>query len=178
MNKTQKQDIVKELHDKFDTAKAAILTDFKGLSVAEITEFRVELRKANIEYRVVKNTLARRAAKDTSAEQFDKYLTGPTGVILGYDDPVTPAKAVMDFVKKMELAKKQDKFTVRVGIIEGSLADANQLKAIASLPSRTELLSNMAAGFQAPASKMARLLNATVARLGYALTALKDTKTA
>ncbi|HEX9861166.1 MAG TPA: 50S ribosomal protein L10 [Nitrospirota bacterium] len=178
MNKEQKQEIVKELHDKFGSAKAAILTDFKGLTVAEVTEFRSELRKANIEYKVVKNTLAKLAASGTSAEKLGSHLNGPTGIVLGYEDPVAPAKAVMEFLKKMELAKKQDKFSVKVGIIEGSLASADQLKAIASLPSRVELLSNMAAGFQAPASKMARLLSATVARMGYALTALKDKKTA
>lgn len=176
MNKTQKQDIVTELHDKFGAAKAAILTEFKGLSVAEITEFRRELRKVGVEYKVVKNTLAKRAAAGTPAEKLSSHLNGPSAIILGYSDPVAPAKAVMDFAKKLELAKKLDKFTVRVGIIEGSLANAEQLKAIASLPSRTELLSNMAAGFQAPATKMARLLSATVARMGYALTALKDKK--
>jgi large subunit ribosomal protein L10 len=172
LNKTQKLEVVGELNDKLTRAKAAILTDFKGLTVAEITEFRNELRKSGVEYRVVKNTLTKRAASGTDAEKLSPYLQGPTGLVIGYDDPVAPAKVVMEF------AKKQQKLEVKVGLIEGVLADLGQLKAIADLPSRNELLSQMAAGFQAPATKMARLLNATVARLGYALTALKDKKPA
>ncbi len=171
MNRTQKKEVVKELNGKLSTAKAAILTDFKGLTVAELGELRSELRKVGVEYRVVKNTLTKLAAAGTDAEKLGAHLQGPTGLVLGFDDPVAPAKAVMDF------AKKQQKFTVKVGLVEGTLADIEQLKAIAALPSREDLLSKMAAGFQAPASKMARLLNATVARLGYALTALKDKKT-
>jgi len=172
LNKTQKQEVITELNGKLSSAKAAILTDFKGMSVAEITEFRNELRKSGVEYRVVKNTLTKRAAAGTSAEQLDSYLNGPTGLVMGFDDPVAPAKAVMDF------AKKQQKLTVKVGLVEGTVASIDQLKAIAALPSKPELLSTMAAAFQAPASKMVRLLNATVAQLGYALTALKDKKTA
>lgn len=171
MNKAQKKEVVRELNGKLATAKAAILTDFKGLTVSEISELRRELRKVGVEYRVVKNTLTKLAAAGTDAEKLNSHLQGPTGLVLGFDDPVAPAKALMDF------AKKQQKLTVRVGLVEGAIADLDQLKAIAALPSRDELLSRMAAGFQAPASKMARLLNATVARLGYALTALKDKKT-
>jgi len=172
LNKTQKQEVVSELNGKLARAKAAILTDFKGLTVAEITEFRNELRKSGVEYRVVKNTLTKLAASGTDAEKLSSYLQGPTGLVIGYDDPVAPAKVVMEY------AKRQQKLEVKVGLVEGALADLGQLKAIAELPSRDELLSQMAAGFQAPASKMARLLNATVARLGYALTALKEKKPA
>ena len=170
MNKEQKQELVKELHGKFEKAKATILTEYKGLTVAEITDLRNELRKNQLEYRVVKNTLAIRAAAGTDADKLKDHLQGPTGMVLGYGDPVSPSKAIMEF------AKKNAKLKVKIGLIEGQLGDAEQLKAIASLPSREELLSRMAAGFQAPASQMVRLLSATVARLGYALTALKEKK--
>lgn len=170
MKKDEKQELVNELHGRLGLAKAAILTDFKGLTVAEVTELRNELRKAQLEYRVVKNTLAKRAAAGTEAALLNDYFEGPTGLVLGFGDPVTPAKVVMDY------AKKQEKLKVKVGLIEGTLADANALKAIASLPSREALLSQMAAGFQAPATKMVRLLNATIARFGYALTALEAKK--
>ncbi|MHB8173978.1 MAG: 50S ribosomal protein L10 [Nitrospirota bacterium] len=170
MNKNEKQELIDELRVKFEAAKAAIVTEYKGLTVSEITEFRNELRKNQLEYRVVKNTLAIRAAAGTSAQKLSEYLQGPTGLVLGFGDPVAPAKAVTEF------AKKRDKLKVKIGIIEGQLASANELKAIAALPSREQLLSQMAAGFQAPASKMVRLLNATVARLGYALAALKEQK--
>ncbi len=170
MKKEQKQELITELHGKFEKAKAAILTEYKGLTVAEITELRNELRKSQLEYKVVKNTLAIRAAAGTSAELLKDHLSGPTGLVLGFGDPVSPSKAIIEY------AKKNDKLKVKIGLIEGQLADEGQLKAIASLPSREELLSQMAAGFQAPASQMVRLLNATVARLGYALTALQEKK--
>jgi len=170
LKRDEKQGLIDELHQKLSNAKAAIITEYKGLTVAEITELRNELRKSQLEYRVVKNTLAIRASAGTAAEKLKDYLVGPTGLVLGYGDPVTPAKAVTEF------AKKRDKLKIKFGVIEGQLADEKQLKAIASLPSREQLLSQMAASFQAPATQMARLLNATVARLGYALSALKEKK--
>jgi large subunit ribosomal protein L10 len=170
LNKAQKKELIDELHGKFQKAKAAILTDYKGLSVAEITALRNELRKSSLDYKVVKNTLAIRASEGTDAEKLKGYFEGPTGLVLGYGDAVSPAKVIIEYAKKL------GKLQVRVGLIEGLVADAEMLKAIAALPSREELLSRMAAGFQAPASQMARLLAATVARMGYALTALKDQK--
>jgi large subunit ribosomal protein L10 len=170
LNKVQKKELIDELHVKFVSAKAAILTEYKGLTVAQITELRNELRKSQVEYKVVKNTLAIRAAAGTDKESLTGHLNGPTGLVLGFGDPVAPAKAIMEY------AKKQEKLKVRVGVVEGQFADVDALKAIASLPSREELLSRMAGTFQAPASKMARLLNATVAQLGYALSALKEKK--
>jgi len=170
LKKEDKQELVNQLHGRFDLAKAAILTDFKGMTVAEVTDLRTELRKASLEYRVVKNTLAIRAAAGTGAEKLSSYFAGTTGLVLGFDDPVTPAKTVVNY------AKKQEKLKIKIGMIEGNIADAAMLKAIAALPSREALLSQMAGGFQAPATKMARLLSATVARLGYAMGALKDKK--
>ena len=170
MNKAQKKELIDELHGKFETAKAAILTDYKGLTVAEITSLRNELRKSALEYRVVKNTLAIRAAAGTETEKLVGYFEGPTGLLLGFGDPIDPAKAAV------ENAKRLGKLKVKAGLIEGQVAGADMLKAIAALPGRDVLLSRMAAGFQAPASKMARLLGVTVARLGYALSALRDLK--
>ena len=170
MKKAQKQGVIDDLNLKLKTAKSAIITDYKGLTVAEITDLRNELRKSSTEFKVVKNTLAIRAAKGTAAEKLVEHMQGPTGLVLGYGDAVAPTKAIIDY------AKKQAKLKIKVGVVEGQLVDADALKAISMLPSREGLLSQMAAGFQAPASQMVRLLNATVARLGYALTALQDKK--
>lgn len=170
MKKADKQSLIDELHGKLETVKSAVLTDYKGMTVAEITELRNELRKSQVEFRVIKNTLAIRAAKGTSAEKLEEYLKGTTGWAMGFGDAVAPAKVLT------EIAKKQKKLVIRVGLVEGQLADENALKAIASLPSREVLLSQMAGSFSAPASQMARLLSATVARFGFALTALRDKK--
>jgi len=171
LDKNEKRQFVEEYHEKLKTATAAILTDFKGLTVAQISEFRNELRKsADTEYRVVKNTLTKLAAKGTDAEKLEEYLQGPTGIVLGYGDPVSPAKTCVDF------AKKYDSFEIKAGIVEGQVADQNALKAIGNLPSREQMLSNLAAGMNAPTTKMARLLTATLARFGYAMNALMAQK--
>jgi large subunit ribosomal protein L10 len=149
-----------------------VLTDYKGLTVAELTEFRDGLRGNSVEYRVVKNTLARIAVGDTAAASLGESFKGPVGVAIGYDDPVTVAKSVLDYTKKNK------KLSVTAGFVDGTLCDPDQLKKIAELPPREVLLSMMAGTLQAPAAKLARLLNATVARLGYALHALKDQKAA
>ncbi len=117
MNKVQKKELIDELHGKFVSAKAAILTEYKGLTVAQITELRNELRKSQVEYKVVKNTLAIRAAAGTDKESLTGHLNGPTGLVLGFGDPVAPAKAIIEF------AKKQEKLKVRVGVVEGQFAD-------------------------------------------------------
>jgi large subunit ribosomal protein L10 len=168
LNKEQKQLAIAGLKEKFSAAKGAVLTDYKGLTVAEMSELRDTLRGASIEYKVVKNTLARLASEETPLAVARESFSGPVGVALGYDDAVAVAKAVLEF------AKKNDKLKVTSGVIEGELCPAERLKDIAKLPSREGLLSMMAGGFQAPAGQMARLLYATVARMGFALGALRE----
>jgi len=140
------------------------------MSVAEMNDFRDKLREASIEYKVIKNTLARIASEGTPAAPAKESFTGPVGVALGYDDPVSVAKAVLDF------AKKNDKVKVMSGVIEGEFLDAARLKSISQLPSREVLLSMLAGCMQAPSGKLARLLSATVTQMGYALNALRDKK--
>jgi large subunit ribosomal protein L10 len=167
LNKVEKRKFVESYHEKLKKATTAILTDFQGLTVAQISEFRNELRKIEgTDYSVVKNTLTKRAAKGTDAEKLEEYMHGPTGIVLGFGDPVSPAKTCIEFAKKFNM------FEIKAGIVEGQVADQNALKAIADLPSREQMLSNIAAGMNAPATKMARLLTATVARFGYAMNAL------
>ncbi len=145
-----------------------VITDYKGMTVSEMTEFRDTLRKASVEYRVVKNTLARIAIEETPVKSAKDSLTGPVGIAMGYDDAVAVAKSVLEY------AKKNAKLKVTSGVIEGTYCDPGGLKAISSLPPREVLLSAMAGAFQAPAGKMARLLSATVARMGFALGALRE----
>lgn len=147
-----------------------VFTDYKGLKVSELTELRNVLKGSSLEYHVVKNTLARIASADTSVSVAAEFFKGPVGVALGYDDPVTVVKQVLDF------AKKNEKLKVRAGVVEGSVCSQDDLKAIASLPSRDVLLSMMAGTLQAPTSKLAAALNATVVGLAYALESLKTKK--
>ena len=144
------------------------ITDYKGMTVTEMNEFRAKLRDASIEYRVIKNTLARIASEDTPVAAARDTFTGPVGVAMGYDDPVSVMKAVLEY------AKKNDKLKVTSGIIEGELCDAARLTSISLLPSREALLGMLAGCMQAPAGKLARLLSATLTQMGYAMNALRE----
>ena len=145
-----------------------VLTDYKGMNVADITVFRDTLRKAGIEYRVVKNTLAKIATEETQAAVVRDGFKGPVGIAISYDDPVSVAREVMEF------SKKSANLDVTCGVVDGEFCSPDQLKAIAALPSREILLGMIAGTMQAPLAKMAGLLNASLCSFLYALSALKD----
>lgn len=149
-----------------------MLTDYKGLTVSEISEMRRLLKESSIEYRVVKNTLARIAAEDTPVAVVKDEFVGPVGVAVSYDDPVELAKKVIDYNKKNE------KFAIKCGVIEGKFVDLEGLKNVSKLPSREVLLAMFAGALSSPIRNMASLLQATIVKLGYALNALKEKKSA
>jgi large subunit ribosomal protein L10 len=161
---------VSALKDKFSRATGVIFTDYKGLTVEEMSEFRRQLNEASLEYRVVKNTLARRALEGTSAESAKDILTGPIGVAISYDDPSLLAKKVLAFIKSNE------KLKIRAGVIEGRSCGDKEIKAVSELPSRETLLAMLVGVMQSPLGKLASALNATVARFAYALEAAKEKK--
>jgi len=140
------------------------------MSVAEITDLRRLLKKSSLEYGVVKNTLAKIAAKDTGVSVAAEAFKGPIGVAIGYDDPVLVVKKVLEF------SKGNDKLQIKGAVVEGRLCDAREIREIADLPSREVLLSMLAGVLQAPATKMARALNATVVSFAYALDAVSRKK--
>jgi large subunit ribosomal protein L10 len=147
-----------------------VFTDYKGMTVAELTELRRLLKKSSLDYRVVKNTLAKIAAKDTEVAAAENVFRGPVGIAIGYDDPVLVVKKVLEFTKTNE------KIQVKGAVVEGRLCEPGEVKEIAELPSREVLLSMLAGAFQAPASKMAGALSATVSSFAYALRALQNKK--
>jgi len=147
-----------------------VFTDYKGMTVAELTDLRRLLRKSSLDYGVVKNTLAKIAAKDTSVAAAESVFKGPIGITIGYDDPVLAVKKVLEFVKTNE------KLRVRGAVIEGKLCEPAEVKEIADLPSREVILSMLAGAFQATTSKMAGALAATVSSFVYALQALEKKK--
>ncbi len=172
LKKEEKGQVIEELKEKFSEAKAVILTDYKGMTVAELSDLRRLLRGGGIDYRVVKNTLARLASEDTPISAAKDVFKGPVGIALGYQDPVMTAKKVLEF------SRKNEKLKLSGGVIEGKLYTANEVKTIADLPPREALLSMLAGAFQAPLSKMAAALSATVSSFAYAMNALKTKREA
>jgi large subunit ribosomal protein L10 len=171
LNREEKGEAIAELKKKFSAAKAVIFTDYKGMTVAELSELRRLLRSGGVEYRVVKNTLARIASQDTSASVGGNVFEGPIAVALGYDDPVGAAQKVVEFTRKSE------KLKLRCGVIEGRFVDVEEVKAIAALPPKNVLLSMLAGAFQAPLSTLASAFSATVISFVHAMNGLKEKRT-
>jgi len=160
--------VVGQLHEKMSRAKSAILAEPKGLDVATVTELRRKCREAKVEYRIVKNTLAIRAAKGTTLEQLVKGFTGPTALIMSYDDVVVPAKIVTEF------AKDRENFTIRTAVVEGKVVDARGIQALARLPGLPELRAKIAATLNQPAIQLARMLATPGQMLARVLGARKE----
>ncbi len=170
ITKQKKSQQISEVSEKIQRSKAVLLTEYKGLTVAEITELRALLKEADAEYKVIKNTLSIVASKGTSVEQAKDLFVGPTGIAFAYDDPIAVAKKVIEY------AQKHDKFKVKSGVIEGRLCSFEDIKAMSKLPPREVLLAMLAGTLQAPMAKLAGALNATLSQFAYALEALKNRK--
>jgi large subunit ribosomal protein L10 len=168
MNKTEKQQLVTELTDKIKGAKALYYTDFTGLNVKRMTELRRRLRKAGVEYVVIKNTLALRAINDSGLA--GTRLRGPTGVVVT-KDPVAAAKLLSDFAKENE-----QKPTVKGGLLDGAAIDEAQVKKLASMPSREQMLADLGAGLQSPMAAFVGALNGMLYMMVGALEALRSQK--
>lgn len=147
-----------------------VFTEYKGLTVAEMSALRVALKDVGAEFKVAKNTLMRLASRGTPVEAAEKYFVGPTGIAFGLEDPIATAKKVLEF------ADKNDKLKLKSGIFEGKLCSVEDIRALSKLPGRSVLLSMVAGTLQAPLAKLAGAFNATVARFGHALHALKQSK--
>jgi large subunit ribosomal protein L10 len=168
LNRTEKEQVISQLHEKMAKAKAAILAEPRKLDVATVTELRRKFREAQIEYRVVKNTLAQRAAKGTPVEALVDHFVGPTALVMSYGDVVAPAKILVDF------AKGRETFSIRTGVIEGKVTDAEGIQALAKLPGIQELRAQIAATIAQPAAKLARMIATPGQQLARVLGARKD----
>ena len=168
MNRTDKQQVIGQLHEKMAKAKVAILAEPRKLDVATVTELRRKCREAQVEYRVVKNTLAQRAAKGTPVEVLVESFVGPTALVMSYADVVAPAKILVDF------AKGRETFSIRTAVIEGKVVDANGIQALAKLPGIQELRGQIAAVIAQPASRLARMIATPGQQLARVLGARKD----
>jgi large subunit ribosomal protein L10 len=168
LNRTEKEEVIGQLHEKMARAKAAILAEPRGLDVATVTELRKKCREAQVDYKIVKNTLAQRAAKGTSLEALVDKFVGPPALVMSYSDVVAPAKLLVDF------AKDRDTFTIRTAVIEGQVIDAKGVLALARLPGIQELRGRIANVIAQPAIRLARMLATPGQQLAQVLNARKD----
>lgn len=159
MLKSEKEEMIKDLSDKFARAKSAVLAEFTKVDVETVTKLRAKLRDGKVEYKVLKNTLAKRAAKGTSVEVIADEFVGPVAVAISYDDVIAPAKILSDFIKDKENIK------VRSAVVEGKRIDANGVKALAKLPGLPELRAQLLGVLTQPASKLVRTIAAPGSQL-------------
>lgn len=169
---SEKQALVEELKEKLSNTKGAVLTNYRGLNVAQDTKLRRKLREAGVEYRVVKNTMMRIAAQEAGLEGLDESLEGPTAIAMSFTDPVAPAKVISDFVKENKLQALE----VKAGVVEGKVIDAQGVKALASLPPREVLIAKALGSMQAPIVGIVNVLQGSIRNLVYALDAVRQQK--
>ena len=167
-----KVEAVKELHDVFSRAKSAVVANYQGIDARGITALRVHMRSRSVDFRVVKNTLARRAAKDTIFEVLGGDFNGPISIVIGFDDEVAPAKALADFAKS-GAPKAPD---VICGVVEGKKVSSEEVQALADLPSREELISKMLSVFQGPTTNFAGVFSSLLRKLVGTLDAIREKK--
>jgi large subunit ribosomal protein L10 len=168
MNVEQKQAVVVELADKLRNANAFYLTDFTGLNVKRITVLRARLRAAGVEYLVVKNTLAERALADLDLPGIAEHFRGPTALVIGQTDPVTPAKLISDFAKEND-----NRPAIKAGIVDRRALTAEEVGRLAQLPPREQLLAQLAGALEAPIAQLAYALEAKLQEMVGLLEALR-----
>ncbi len=173
MKKEQKATAVAELTEKFGRARLAILTECAGLPVNQVTELRKQLRGAKAEFKVVKNTLAIRASEGTALTGLKGHLKGPTGMVIGYDDPVLPTKILRDFIGA---EKREEKIKITVGVLEGKLVQAAELAAVAKLPKKEVLIAMLLSAMQGPIRGVVYTLNAVLSKFVRVIAAIQDKK--
>lgn len=163
---------VSEIQEKLQKSQSVMFLDYRGLTVSEVTELRNKMRAAGVEYKVIKNTMIRRAAQEAGVEGLDEILEGPTAVAFGYEDPVAPAKILVDFI---ENAKKTQ---LKGGVLAGRAMSQAEIKDLASLPSKEQLLAKLMGSLNAPVTGLVMALSGIPRKLVYALNAIKEKKEA
>lgn len=170
--KAFKDEKIEKIKEKVDKAQVAILTNYQGLTVEEITKLRRSIQKGGGDYMVTKNTLTKIAIKDTPYEVLSESLKGPSAIAFGFEDPVSPAKALSQFIKE---AKKGE---IVAAVLEGKLLSAQEAKALANLPTKEELYAKMLGCVNSPATGIVGSINAVMAQLTRAMAAVRDQKSA
>lgn len=171
MQRNEKNKIIEELKEKVSRSSGMYLADFTGITVQQVNELRKELYKAGIEYRVVKNTLLKKALESLSGyeKMYDK-LVGPTAIAFGYDDPIIAAKMLKKFSEKNNVLK------VKACVIENHVYDGSELSNIANMPSRPEMISSIIGSIQAPIAGLIGAINAVMRDIVNVLDAIEKKK--
>lgn len=170
MNKVDKSAMIDALRERFEKLQLTVVTEYRGLTVLQMNKLRRELEAAGATYKVSKNTLTRRAIKETAFAKLDELLRGPTGLVTTDKDPVAVAKVLVKF------AEQHDKLKIAGGVLEGAALPASAVSALAKLPSREVLLAQLLGLLQAPASQLLRTIQEPGAMLVRLLGALERSK--
>ena len=168
--KAFKNEKIEYFKKQFEQAKVAVITDYRGLSVEEITELRRELQKQNADYTVTKNTLCKIASKGTNFEAIESLMQGPNAIAFGFGDEVSAAKVVAKFIKENK------KGEIIGGVMEGNLLNADEAKKLANMPSREELYAKMLGSINSPASGIVYGVNGVMSALVRAIDAVAKQK--
>ena len=168
MLKSEKEELIKELTDKFTRAQGVVAAEFNKLDVETVNKLRAKLRAGGVEWKVLKNTLARRAAKGTSVEKIADDFVGPIALAISYGDVVAPAKILSEFVKDLESVK------IKSGVVQGQKIDKAGVQALAKLPGLNELRATILSMINQPATKLVRTINEPGASLARVIKAKAD----
>lgn len=165
-----KQQVVSEIKEAIQNSKSVSIVEYRGLNVEQVSDLRNKFRAEGVSYKVYKNTMVKIALEELGYEGFEEYLNGPNGFVFSNDDMVAGPRIAVDF------AKTNDKLVVKAGLLEGKVVDANDVKALAKLPSREVLIAQVLGGLNAPIAGFANVLQGTLRKLVYALNAVKEQK--
>lgn len=171
----EKQAAVASLKEQLSSAKGAVLTGYKGLTVAQDMKLRSKLREAGVTYHVAKNTMLRIAADELGLEGLDPVLNGTTALAVSADDAVAPAKVIAEFIKENKL-EDTEVLTIKAGVLDGKVIDVAEVKALAALPSREVLIAKIVGSMQAPISGLVNVLQGTIRNAVYVLEAVRAKK--
>ena len=152
MNRKEKAQVISDLGERVKGFQAVVLTNYRGLNVEQLSHLRQRLREEKISYHVVKNTLMKLASKGTDLEKLDSYFEGPTAMAVCYGDPVHLVKILSEFIKT------QPTLEIKIGLIQGRVASPEEVRALATMPSREVLFAQLLGGIQGTASQLGTLL--------------------
>lgn len=174
MVQSGKLDIVANLKERLQGAKAIVLVDYKGINVEQVNQLRVQFKDAEVDYFVQKNTLIKRALNDLGINELDEHLLGPTAMAICHSDEVAPARVLVKFIKDVMEEAQFPSF--KVGYVEGKVLDKDQLMALAKLPTREELLTQILGSMNAPLSNFMNISQGIIRKFLYAVDAIAKNK--